>query len=381
MKNLKWCVISLMLGVSLLPQLAGSQTIEQQLVVVLNEKTTGGHFNVGVQVKGTDLPAQKTLGSATIDVYYDTLKLSYVNGTLWVFGLAEGYNRSALRSSSRDHIRIAVTGGGVGPTAGGLGYDIPSAYTSWVQLNFTILDASGTTNLTIDGLTNQFGLFQNYQNNPDDPDQGGGVINNQTLTAPVNILAQPLPVQLASFIVAPSDNRHVVLSWTTVSEKNNYGFEVQRSLDSVKDYQTIPNSFVKGNGTTLESHTYSYTMANPGLGKWYYRLKQVDLDGTTTYTRGVQGTVKAPAEFSLDQNYPNPFNPTTTISYALPKDARVTLEVYNVIGQRVALLVDEVQVAGYYTVPFDGRAFASGIYFYRLATPEVQFLKKMLVVK
>jgi hypothetical protein len=192
---------------------------------------------------------------------------------------------------------------------------------------------------------------------------------------------QPLPVELSSFTVAPGNNRQVVLSWTTVSEKNNYGFEVQRSLDSVKNYQTIPNSFVKGNGTTLASHTYSYTVANPGLGKWYYRLKQVDLDGMTTYTSGVQGTVKPPAEFSLDQNYPNPFNPTTTISYALPKDARVTLEVYNVIGQRVALLVDEAQVAGYYRVPFDVRAFASGIYFYRLATPEVQFLKKMLVVK
>lgn len=192
-----------------------------------------------------------------------------------------------------------------------------------------------------------------------------------------------LPVQLSAFNASAAGSQ-VILTWTTISEKNNYGFEVQKSLNLAKDYQTIPNSFVKGHGTTLQPHTYTYTVTATVAGNWYYRLKQVDLDGTTTYTEGIQvgGSVKpVPKDFALDQNYPNPFNPTTTISYAVPKDSRVTLEVYNVIGQRVALLVDEFKEAGYYTVPFDGRAYASGIYFYRMVTPEVNFLKKMMVVK
>jgi hypothetical protein len=213
---------------------------------------------------------------------------------------------------------------------------------------------------------------------------GGDITNYADPYYQNTVSAVPLPIELASFSAAPGSGNQVLLTWATVSEKNNYGFEVQKSLEAKSNYQTIPGSFIKGHGTTLESHTYSYTVTNPGPGNWYYRLKQMDLDGTTSYTDGIQAgeSVKpVPKEFALDQNYPNPFNPTTTISYAMPKDGRVTMEVFNVIGQRVALLVDEYKEAGYHTVPFDAHALASGIYFYRFVTPEVHLLKKMMVLK
>jgi hypothetical protein len=88
-----------------------------------------------------------------------------------------------------------------------------------------------------------------------------------------------------------------------------------------------------------------------------------------------------PTVYSLSQNYPNPFNPVTTIEYTLPKDSYVSLVVYNVIGQRVATLVDEVKPAGYYAVKFDGTSMASGLYFYRLEAGKQTFLKKLLLVK
>jgi hypothetical protein len=89
----------------------------------------------------------------------------------------------------------------------------------------------------------------------------------------------------------------------------------------------------------------------------------------------------APDQFVLAQNYPNPFNPTTTIEFALPKETHVSLEVYNVIGQRVATLVDETKPIGVYVVPFDASALASGTYFYRLTTKEVTFIKRMMILK
>jgi hypothetical protein len=88
-----------------------------------------------------------------------------------------------------------------------------------------------------------------------------------------------------------------------------------------------------------------------------------------------------PTVFALSQNYPNPFNPSTRIEFALPKETRVRLEVYNMLGQKVATLVDEVRSAGNHGVTFDASGLASGLYFYRLSTNEVSFLKKMMLLK
>jgi hypothetical protein len=92
-----------------------------------------------------------------------------------------------------------------------------------------------------------------------------------------------------------------------------------------------------------------------------------------------------PAAFKLYQNYPNPFNPTTTIAYELPAASRVTLRVYNVLGQVVATLVDGMAGAGYKTARFDGSRYASGVYFYRLEarSAEGRFVdaKKFVLMK
>lgn len=88
-----------------------------------------------------------------------------------------------------------------------------------------------------------------------------------------------------------------------------------------------------------------------------------------------------PASFVLGQNYPNPFNPTTVIDYQLPKDAHVTIKVYDVLGRVVATLVDGEESAGYHEVSFNGWRFASGVYFYRFTAQGVDQVKKMLLVK
>jgi hypothetical protein len=88
-----------------------------------------------------------------------------------------------------------------------------------------------------------------------------------------------------------------------------------------------------------------------------------------------------PEAFKLDQNYPNPFNPTTTIRYALPARAHVTLFVFNSLGQQVATLVNDAQDSGYHDVRFDASGLASGVYFYRLRAGDCVATKRLIVVR
>ncbi len=95
----------------------------------------------------------------------------------------------------------------------------------------------------------------------------------------------------------------------------------------------------------------------------------------------VNGKTQVPVAFSLGQNYPNPFNPTSTISYSVPKEGRVTLKVYDILSREVATLVDAVKQPGRYHVSFDGSRYASGVYFYRLSSGGQTLTKKMLLLK
>jgi hypothetical protein len=365
---------------------AWTQTIQQKLLVLQNSGTLGGPFNIAVQVKGTSLPVANTLGSATIDVQFDNTKLSFISSTNWAFGSADGYNRSANNNTT--FIRVAITGGGVNENGGGTppGFDIGSVYATWVQLNFTILVPSGTTSLTIAPGSNAIGLFANHANEPNT-----GVITNQVLTPPENIINEPLPVQLSRFIATVVNQRHVRLDWTTISEINNYGFYVERKRQGDSAFTEIANSFTPGHGTTNEPHHYTFTDESPGAPTVWYRLRQVDLDGTRHYTEpimatgilvGVEEKEPAPIEFSLKQNYPNPFNPTTEIKFSVETIGRTTLEVFNVVGQRVATLFDDVAEPGrYYMVRFHASNLASGVYLYRLQSGKKSELKKLLLLK
>jgi hypothetical protein len=88
-----------------------------------------------------------------------------------------------------------------------------------------------------------------------------------------------------------------------------------------------------------------------------------------------------PVEFKLWQNYPNPFNPTTKIDYQLPRDGRVVIKVYNIIGEEVKTLLDENKLAGYYSVEFIAKGFPSGVYIYGIITSEYRSFKKMVLLK
>jgi hypothetical protein len=189
-----------------------------------------------------------------------------------------------------------------------------------------------------------------------------GTIGFPTMHIVMNVTGDEIiPVELTSFTASANANQ-VVLNWATATETNNSGFEVQRAVDG--EYLTI--AFVSGYGTTTEAQQYSYTDKNVQVGTYSYRLKQVDLDGTFEYSNVVEVEVLPPAEFSLAQNFPNPFNPSTKINYSLAVDSKVTLTVYNLLGEAVSTLVNNNVTAGTHSVNFDAVDFNSGVYFYSI---------------
>jgi photosystem II stability/assembly factor-like uncharacterized protein len=186
-----------------------------------------------------------------------------------------------------------------------------------------------------------------------------------------------VPVELTAFSANIKNNK-VVLSWQTATETNNSGFEIERK-NAGSAWKNI--AFVPGKGTTSDASSYSYEDADYGTGKVYYRLKQVDYDGTFEYSNTVELDAVSPVKFELSQNYPNPFNPVTSIKYAVPQKENVTLKVYNVLGKEIAVLVNGVQEAGNYSVKFNASEYSSGVYFYELTSGANRVSKKMILIK
>ncbi len=195
------------------------------------------------------------------------------------------------------------------------------------------------------------------------------------------IQGTPVPVELTSFTANTEENK-IMLSWETATEKNNAGFDIERSPDK-KNFYKIGN--IKGRGTTTEKHSYTYTDKISGGGKFYYRLKQIDYNGSFTYSNILEVSA-LPTVFSLSQNYPNPFNPSTTIKFQLPQKEKVVLEVYNTLGEKVKTLVNDIKDPGFYEARWDGTNdnninVATGVYIYRIMAGKFVLAKKMMFLK
>ena len=189
----------------------------------------------------------------------------------------------------------------------------------------------------------------------------------------------PLPVEMASFTAA-ANRLSAELHWSTATETNNYGFEIQRK-NSTSDWTKV--GFVAGVGTSNSLHKYSYVDNAVEAGLYQYRIKQVDKSGAFKYSASVQVEVgSVPKVLSLGSNYPNPFNPTTSIEFSVPTDGRAALKVYNMLGQQVATLFDGEATAGrLMKVTFDASRLSSGVYFSRLESGGKSLIKRMMLLK
>jgi uncharacterized protein (TIGR03790 family) len=205
-------------------------------------------------------------------------------------------------------------------------------------------------------------------------------------------IQEVLPIQLLSFDAGLSpDPSSVRLTWITASETNNFGFMVQRRSIGGGEFTDLPGSLQHGGGTTVSPRNYSWTDLRVEPGTYEYRLRQIDLDGTSnltdfrtvTVTAGLTGVGDGLRPFAtgLDQNYPNPFNPTTNISYQLSEAGRVSLVVYDALGRQVTTLVDRAQEPGKYTVTWEASGAAAGVYFCRLIAGNNVWVQRMVSLK
>lgn len=190
-----------------------------------------------------------------------------------------------------------------------------------------------------------------------------------------------VPVELISFTSA-FNNNNVTLTWQTATETNNQGFQIERRKTQVERNEDWKNTgFVNGKGTTTEPQSYSFVDKNLEAGKYQYRLKQIDFDGSFEYSNTIEVEITAPIKFTLEQNYPNPFNPSTNIQYAVSNRQFVTLKVYDLLGKEVATLVNEEKPAGNNDVEFNASQLASGIYYYQLRAGDFVETKKMVLMR
>lgn len=212
-----------------------------------------------------------------------------------------------------------------------------------------------------------------------------GDVRNDTVICDIFMkrgnIYEVIPVELVSFNADVSNN-FVKLNWLTITEKNNYGFEIERSKNSTdKSDNWEKIGFVKGKGTTTEIQSYEFNDEYLPAGKYSYRLKQIDFDGTTSYSNIIEVDIDLPNAFSLEQNYPNPFNPSTKINYQIPELSFVSLKVYDVLGNEIETLVNEEKPVGRYEIIFDATRLPSGIYFYILQAGNFIETKKMVLMK
>ena len=195
-------------------------------------------------------------------------------------------------------------------------------------------------------------------------------------------ISNEIPVELIAFNAEMVDG-NVVLSWSTATETNNNGFQIERTVrsqqSSVSNWEN--KGFVNGKGTRTEKTFYSFKDKNEKPGAYLYRLKQIDFDGTSSYSNEVEIEVSGPKDFALYQNYPNPFNPSTTIKFALPVKTNLSLNVYNTLGEKVAEIFNGEKEEGYHEVMFNASGLSSGIYFYKIESENYSSTKKLMLLK
>lgn len=202
-----------------------------------------------------------------------------------------------------------------------------------------------------------------------------------------------LPVELTSFTARRSSSG-IQLSWTTATETDNYGFDIERKMtpsivnDPMNQSFTgsIPRwtsiAFVPGHGTINTPQSYHFHDPVDPSASRVYRLRQIDRSGVHRYSAEITvGSSSAPATFGLEQNYPNPFNPVSSIQYHIPVSGVVSLKVYDILGKEVSVLVHGIRPAGESTVQFDASSLPSGIYFYTLRIDSYSQTRKMMYLK
>ncbi|MBK7104013.1 MAG: T9SS type A sorting domain-containing protein [Ignavibacteriae bacterium] len=253
----------------------------------------------------------------------------------------------------------------------------PLSFSSTPMFNFSLPnECNNTSNLNLKIL-----CTSNVQADGDGDISSQGTFRIDNISV-ISELNEPLPVELTTFSASVVD-KNVKLNWETATEVNNYGFDIERKSE-FGNWNKV--GFVQGSGNSNSTKFYNYIDQTINISqKYFYRLKQIDIDGNFEYSDEVVIIFGTPQNFELEQNYPNPFNPITKIKYSIPDNSnlqqKVVLKIYNVLGQVVKTLVNENKHPGIYEIEFNGNDLMSGIYFYKLEVGNFIQMRKMVLTK
>jgi uncharacterized protein (TIGR02145 family) len=206
----------------------------------------------------------------------------------------------------------------------------------------------------------------------------GGSYFGNSIRCLNDLIVSDLPVELISFTAFLIGNS-IMLNWNTATEINTSSFEIEKK--KVNNDYWLKIASLKASGNSTFPKQYSYTDKNANTGKYNYRLKMVDLDGSYKYSNIINVEIASPSKFELSNAYPNPWNPSTTIRYQLPFNILVTIKIFDALGKEVATLVNEVNPAGSYEVTFNGQGLVSGVYYYQMRAGNFRETKKIILIK
>ena len=240
------------------------------------------------------------------------------------------------------------------------------------------LSVTATETVTFFALPDASSLFTGWEGDLT------GTTNPTSFTIASNMtiivgFASTVPVELISYSVTAVSN-DVNIQWATATETNASHFIIERKLSDGEWFET---GNVRAAGTSTTTKNYDFVDKNVAAGKYFYRLKQVDFDGRFQIFDAFDIEVVTPVTIKLDQNYPNPFNPSTRIDFSIPVSANVTLDIFDISGQKVATVISGQMSAGYHFVNVDAAKYgmSSGTYVYRLSADKFTVIKKMILVK
>lgn len=383
---------------------AGNGDGPTDIISVVNNMINVGAVDETGSTYGIGLRSAQTMGN--LKVYYNTIVINNNASTLTSYGVGNHTNGTGpVNIDLQNNIIINNHSGNTGSSAIGLipvtsvlASDYNDLYSNQNLVNYqgTLYADLAAWQVTTQDL-NSVSKSVNFVSATDlhltgssngDIDLAGIPIvgitmdidgDTRSTTAPYmgsDEASIPIPVELVSF-AASLVQGNVILNWETATEINNRGFEIERS--SKGEFTTV--GFIPGAGTTTKKQTYTFTDKQVLVGSHSYRLKQIDFNGSYSYSNTIEVEVTSPLTFNLSQNYPNPFNPTTKINYSIPSDSKVTISVYSITGELVAELVNDFVSAGSYSVDFDGRNLASGMYIYKMAAGNFTQTNKMMLMK
>lgn len=344
---------SVLYGVHFIDKNHGTTVGESGIII----KTTNGGQNWSSQTSG-------------VSVRLNAVSFSQDN-----LGVASGDNETILQTTNGGSNWIIRRNGGVGSLSSiccVAGFNNTKCYAvgGYNQISIILKSTDcGETWISLQSGANSklYGVSFHDEDNGFVVGEGGSILRTMN---------GGIPVELTSFIYSVNGNK-VFLNWTTVTEINNNGFEIERSNGNV----FVSIGFVPGHGTTTETNSYSFEDNNLLPGSYSYRLKQIDFDGSFKYSETVEVRISVPVEFSLEQNFPNPFNPSTKIKYSIPQSSNVELKVYDVLGNEIETLVNEEKQTGTYEIAYYADNLPSGVYFYQLMAGSYIETKKMLLIK